>query len=277
MFDKAKVSLQREEQIQLSAFAKEKLQMVERVGHFYTLSSHIAHYDDMLHDHYLMFYLVKGNAILVEHDQYTALESGVTLVRSLEEPCSIFLDDCEVYYAYLLGPDIHAYIREKKILVDARFSKKSEIFFHSVFQSLDKYTIIDEFSISSSLLRLYSDLNIQIHELKQRSDKQEMIDKTLAFMELNYQKDIKLKDLSEASGYSEYYFSRIFKEIMLMTPYEYVLRKRLSQVKILLLSTDKIIEEIALECGFKSDISLYKAFKNVYSITPREYKKTVGK
>ena len=103
------------------------------------------------------------------------------------------------------------------------------------------------------------------------------MDKAVSFIEQNYRRDIGLKDISEAGGYSEYYFLRVFKEVMRMTPYEYLIRKRLSQVKILLLSTGKTIEEIALECGFKSDISLYKAFKNMYSITPGEYKKCVGR
>ena len=149
---------------------------------------------------------------------------------------SIYLDEgCEVYAALLTGESIQGYIKQETILQDLRFHKKTEIFFHSVFQSLDKYHLVDEYSISSSVLRLYSDLHYQLHEAQPGSMKQEMVDKAVSFIEQNYRRDIGLKDISEAGGYSEYYFLRVFKEVMRMTPYEYLIRKRLSQVKILLL------------------------------------------
>lgn len=277
LFNQKKVTMLREEKITLTPFAKEHLQMVVQIGHFKTTEAYIEHFDNLQHQQYLVFYVNGGNAILVHDQDYHALSGSYTLIIKQRHDFSIFLDDCEVFYAILDGKHIEEFIHHQKAMFDLRFSKKTEIFFHSIFQSLDKYHRIDEFSISSAVLRFYSDIHIELHEWKPWSDKQEMIDKAVTFMEEHYQQDIKLKDISETSGYSEYYFLRIFKEIMLMTPYEYLIRKRLSQVKILLLSTHKTIEEIALLCGFKSDISLYKTFKNTYSITPREYKKAVGK
>ncbi len=277
MFDHDKADFLREDALQPTQFAQTHLQMVKQIGHFKMKESYIQHFDEIKEQQYLVLYVNGGNAILVDGREYHALCGSATLIKRMYQPFSVFLDECEGYYAVLEGMDIDQYIREDTIIMDLRFSKKTEIFFHSVFQSLDKYHLVDEFSISSSVLRLYADLHIERHVLKSWSSKQDVIDKALTFMEENYQRDIKLKDISEATGYSEYYFLRIFKEIMLMTPYEYLIRKRLSQVKILLLSTTKTIEEIALLSGFKSDVSLYKTFKNTYSITPGEYKKTIGK
>ena len=58
-----------------------------------------------------------------------------------------------------------------------------------------------------------------------------------------------------------------------MIPYEYLKRKRLVQVKELLLLIDKTIEEIALDCGIRFDIILCKVFMNTYSINSRDLKK----
>lgn len=268
----------REENIELTAFAQTHMQMVSYVSHFTSMESHILRFHESMERQYLVLYLPQGTGILVKGRDYTALTDSCTLIQSCTPVFSIYLDKgCEAYAALLTGESIQEYIKQETILQDLRFRKKTEIFFHSVFQSLDKYHLVDEYSISSALLRLYSDIHNQLHEAQPGSIKQEMVDKAVSFIEQNYRMDIGLKDISEASGYSEYYFLRVFKEVMRMTPYEYLIRKRLSQVKILLLSSSKTIEEIALECGFKSDISLYKAFKNMYSITPGEYKKCVGR
>lgn len=277
MFLDEKICRIREEKIQTSQLAKEHLQMAVEVGHFRVCESYIEHFKKTRGPRYLVLYISAGNAILASQQRYEALSCAFTLIKKLDDDFSVFLDDCEAYYAILEGNSIAQCIQRDQAIFDMRFSKKTEIFFHSIFQSIDKYHIIDEFSISSAVLRLYSDLHIELFEVKQLSDKHDMIDAALTFMEKNYQHDIKLKDIAEASGYSEYYFLRTFKHVMRMTPYEYLVRKRLSQVKILLLSTDKTIEEIALLCGFKSDVSLYKTFKNTYSITPRDYKKTICK
>ena len=259
----------REETIRLSEFAQAHMQMVCHISHFTSKKPHISHFYECSKLSYLILYLPQGTGILVKGKDYTALTGSCTLIQSMASLFSIYLDEgCEGYAALLRGEYIHEYIQEEMILQDLRFRKKTEIFFHSVFQSLDKYHLVDEYSISSSVLRLYSDIHNQLYEIQPGSAKQEMVDKAVSFIEQNYRRDISLRDISDVSGYSEYYFLRVFKEVMRMTPYEYLIRKRLSQVKILLLSTGKTIEEIALECGFKSDISLYKAFKNIYSITP---------
>lgn len=246
MFPEDKNYKIREHLIALSDFAQAHMQMVSYVSHFTSTEAHIAHFDQYKPQQYLIVYLPQGTGILVRGREYSALCSSCTLLQSCAEPFSIYLDkDCEVYAAILEGESIQEYIGKDMLLLDLRFHKKTEIFFHSVFQSLDKYHQIDEYSISSSLLRLYSDLYNQLRELQPQSNKQHMIDRAVAFMEQHYRQDIRLKDIAEAIGYSEYYFLRVFRDIMRMTPYEYLIRKRLSQVKILLLSTDKTIEEIA--------------------------------
>lgn len=272
MFNENGNEVIRREKIKLSDFTKENLHVAIEVGQFKTKESHIARIEAMEEEVYLVLYFIEGSGILVENE-YTALETKSTLIRLCNQDFSIYLDQCEVYYALLQGNHIKEFLKEEIFLLDLCFSKKTEIFFYSLISSLDKYKMVDEFSISASVLRFYSDFTNYLKGFRELSGKQEIVEKALSFIEANYQAEISLSDISEASGYSEYYFLRIFKEVMRMTPYDYLIRRRLSQVKLLLLNSEKTIEEIALECGFKSDISLYKTFKNIYKITPREFKK----
>lgn len=201
MFSNGKNHILREETIHLTEFAQVHMQMVKHVAHFTCIEAHILHFHKHDDRQYLVLYLPQGTGILVKGSDYTALTGSCTLIQSYASVFSIYLDEgCEVYAALLTGESIQGYIKQETILQDLRFHKKTEIFFHSVFQSLDKYHLVDEYSISSSVLRLYSDLHYQLHEAQPGSMKQEMVDKAVSFIEQNYRRDIGLKDISEAGG-----------------------------------------------------------------------------
>nr|WP_275056170.1 helix-turn-helix transcriptional regulator [Faecalicoccus acidiformans] len=83
-----------------------------------------------------------------------------------------------------------------------------------------------------------------------------------------------MDDICKFLGYSKYYVLHVFQEVMELSVHDFIVRRRLTEVKSLLLEDRLTIEEIAQSCGFKSDIALYyKAFKRIYSITPGQFKK----
>ena len=183
MFSNGKNHILREETILPTEFAQAHMQMVKHIAHFTSIEAHILHFDECNDCQYLVLYLPQGTGILVKGRDYTALTGSCTLIQSCLSPFSIYLDvGCEVYAGLLFGECIQEYVKAETILQDLRFRKKAEIFFHSVFQSLDKYHLVDEYSISSSVLRLYSDLHNQLQELQPGSIKQEMVDKAVSFI-----------------------------------------------------------------------------------------------
>ncbi|WP_250125776.1 AraC family transcriptional regulator [Chroococcidiopsis sp. CCMEE 29] len=64
--------------------------------------------------------------------------------------------------------------------------------------------------------------------------------------------DIKLSDLAQLVGISQFHFSRLFKQSIGVPPHQYVLQHRLEQAKQLLKETELPVMEIALLCGFSS-------------------------
>ena len=82
-----------------------------------------------------------------------------------------------------------------------------------------------------------------------------------------------LKFLSDKSGYSEFYFTRKFREISGMQLKEYLRRRRLAFALKEVRDTKKGILEIALDYGFSSHEAFTRAFKAAYGITPSEYRK----
>jgi two-component system response regulator YesN len=87
--------------------------------------------------------------------------------------------------------------------------------------------------------------------------------------------DFSLTYMAEEMGFSTGYLSTVFKKTFGVTFQDYVLDKRLSRAKILLLTSDKKNYEIADEVGF-DDVNYFGTrFKAAYGMSPKQYKKKV--
>jgi len=82
-----------------------------------------------------------------------------------------------------------------------------------------------------------------------------------------------LKTLSQKLGYSECYFSRKFREISGMQLRSYLRCRRLAFALREVRDTDRRILEIAIDYGFSSNEAFTRAFKDIYGISPSEYRK----
>lgn len=82
-----------------------------------------------------------------------------------------------------------------------------------------------------------------------------------------------LAEISRQVGYSPYYCSEQFHRLSGMTIREYALKRRLAKASIDLRETGIPIVEIALKYGFSDQSAFSKAFKNLYGISPSQYRK----
>lgn len=86
----------------------------------------------------------------------------------------------------------------------------------------------------------------------------------------NYLLDDYDKILKE-TGYCKLHFNRIFKEYSGITISQYVKEKRIELAKKLLTDTDKTVEEVCVEVGYKDTANFYQIFKSATGISPRQF------
>lgn len=82
-----------------------------------------------------------------------------------------------------------------------------------------------------------------------------------------------LSVLSSKLNYSEFYITRKFKEISGMTFRDYLRRRKLAFALKELRDSKRYILDIAVDYGFSSHEAFTRAFKELYGITPSEYRK----
>ncbi len=87
-------------------------------------------------------------------------------------------------------------------------------------------------------------------------------------------RDIRLADLAQLVGMSQFHFSYLFKRSLGKPPYQYLLQQRIERAKQLLKQTDKSIVNIAFGCGFSSHSHLSKQFRQLTGVTPKAFRAT---
>ena len=99
--------------------------------------------------------------------------------------------------------------------------------------------------------------------------------KIISYIEDNFNKKLRLSDFATVLNYSVRHISRIFKEDLKISLFEYLRIYRIFRASLLLCESNNLhITEIAFSCGYDSLSSFYKDFKDVFSITPKQFRES---
>ncbi|GEP62713.1 helix-turn-helix transcriptional regulator [Clostridium beijerinckii] len=99
------------------------------------------------------------------------------------------------------------------------------------------------------------------------------IKKSIEYIENNLNKKIQLKELADKAFLSKYHFHRVFHSVVGEPVAEYIRKKRLEEAANELLTTENKIIDIALKYQFSNQESFTRAFKKLYGIPPKEFRK----
>jgi AraC family transcriptional regulator len=90
----------------------------------------------------------------------------------------------------------------------------------------------------------------------------------ISYIHDHLDQDIKLIDLANLLGLSEYYLCRAFRQSRGISLHQYLIEQRVERAKKMLNHRDLTIAHIALQCGFSSHSHLTKHFKRLVGVTP---------
>ena len=103
-----------------------------------------------------------------------------------------------------------------------------------------------------------------------KAEKPELLDRVMAYIERNFAQHITVDELARQFYVSNSTISHLFKQKMGVSIYRYITQRRLIAAKSLI-GEDIPMEEIARKVGFVDYSTFYRAFKQEYGISPRQF------
>ena len=108
-----------------------------------------------------------------------------------------------------------------------------------------------------------------VHTLK--AEKPILLDKLTAYIEENYHKPLTIDTLAQQFYVSSSTVSHLFKEKLGVSIYRYMTQRRLIAAKSLI-EKGILLEAVAIRTGFRDYSGFYRAFRQEYGISPRQYR-----
>ena len=95
----------------------------------------------------------------------------------------------------------------------------------------------------------------------------------MQFIHLNYTERISLSDIAKAGNVSTSTALNLFRNVLNTSPVNYLICYRLKEAALLLSNTEKKVSAISIDTGFSNKDYFCRSFKQVYSLTPSEYRR----
>jgi AraC-like DNA-binding protein len=133
----------------------------------------------------------------------------------------------------------------------------------------------NEVQLAVKLYELLAELALSAETLGAAAtlDKRARMREAAEYIRTRCTEPLTLSQMAEQAGFSTYYFSRMFSEVMGRTPMEWLFECRLVAAKQLLMTTGWTIKQIAEHTGFSQSSYFIARFREHIGQTPQEYRR----
>jgi AraC family transcriptional regulator len=94
-------------------------------------------------------------------------------------------------------------------------------------------------------------------------------------MSENLDGSVRLSELARECGLSVSHFTRAFRKSFGMSPYRWLLERRIDHAKVLLVTGDLPIANIAMQSGFSDQAAFTRVFGRIVGNSPSRWKRAV--
>jgi len=244
-------------------------------GHYMYEDNYVLKRDN--YNSFLIMHIIKGSVkIEFDNTSYIAKMGDTTLINCHKPHSYSSIGDLDTIWFHFDGSNSRDIYNELSNLYNSVIvAKNSSNIINRIYKIYDIYKSgkkVSEAVQSAYIYRILTEFFKNPDN--DTSDKNSVIDKVINYIEENYEKDLAISELAKIAGFSEYYFSRIFKKQTGFSPYEYIIKTRIVSAKVLLKSTNMSLREIAYKCGFSNESSFSNTFKKLTNMTPGTFRNT---
>lgn len=240
------------------------------------------HVPPHLHEAIEIIYVTRGTVELGVGEELYHMDKGdfAIIFPNVIHHYQVFrTGENKAIYLYLDSSLIPSYFEELQ-----RYSPKYPIIrkdkLHTDIVNAIKY-LTNENKCNNMLIKAYAQMIIaHVFSEMEMIEKDliggdDIIYKAVEYVAKNFREEISLDKMAYDLGVSKYVLSRMFAKTFHCNFNQYINNVRINYASTILENTKESITTICLDCGFESQRTFNRAFKERYKMTPREYRNRI--
>lgn len=156
----------------------------------------------------------------------------------------------------------------QKLLLDL----KDEYFGHSLLKEPAAYALLIQFFVLVGRNIIHGETRSRITKGMNYHKNIDKLLKVCNYINEHCTEDIQVEGLAELAGFSKFHFTRLFKQFIGMSYYDYLTQHRIMHAERLLIDPNMSVTEVAMRSGFGSLATFNRVFKAYKKCTPTQYK-----
>ncbi len=219
------------------------------------------------------FFLQEGKADVWINDQHASLKAGeLAIALSYDSHAYQGTEDAKCSYLFIPTHLCGEFFSR----IDNRRPKTPFIRDRAVFDQLTGYSEAIEQAPNQLMANGYISFILgtvleQLEWEERQEGAQPEDNRALFYLNEHFRKPLTLQNVAEALGYNPSYLSRYFKAHFHIGFNQYLTMLRLREAVLLMKDKKNTIDFCALESGFNSTRTFYRAFEREFHCSPGEY------
>lgn len=232
---------------------------------------------------YQLLYIASGKA----HFEFNGVEQTVAAGNMVlyfpgepQEYAYYAPDKTDVYWVHFTGSAVEEILREYEICSGEHVfytgtSPDYQWLFRQMIQELQLCKPRYEELLSLLLRHVFLLINRNLHEAgSANSNIQREAERAIHHFREHYSEPISIQEYAQSRHISTCWFIRSFKQVVGMTPMQYILSVRMANAQSLLEFTEYNVNEIASIVGYDNPLYFSRLFKKQTGMSPMEYRKS---
>ena len=253
--------------------------LVNFAGRTIAGKAHINSNDKGRLDYYLIYVLADEMHIL-RQDQWQRLLPGNVVIVPPNTPykCKCTSASASFLWVHFTGSNVKNSLERYKIGLFPNVYKTADVNnisarFQKLFEGFARNDSYRAYDLSALLDRLLIEIG---RAIEKNETERVSLSRSVRFINENYATQIKITSLAHMENMCMTAYNMAFKKQMGMSPTKYIIKLRINNAKELLRTTNLIIREIGVICGYVDVAFFRKTFKKEVGISPSEYRESVS-
>ena len=189
------------------------------------------------------------------------------------------VDKTEVYWVHFTGWKVEEYLKRYELpshenVFYTGVSHDYPWIYNQMIRELQIQRVNYEDMISLYMHHIFISINRYIKEGREtKNDTISDVERAAHYFKENYNKQISIEQYAEEHLMSVNWFIHSFKNVMKMSPMQYIISLRIAMAKGYLENSTKNIAEISNEVGYENALYFSRLFRKSTGMTPTEYRK----